>query len=65
LSVSIYVVADDEHHVGDHDEREMNEWAFRHRSFVVGHRAIVSTEGPLRVRSRRRWDLGGHVGFLA
>ena len=30
-----------------------------------GFRAIVSTEGPLRVRSRRGWDMTEHVGFLA
>jgi bifunctional non-homologous end joining protein LigD len=30
-----------------------------------GFRAIVSTAGPLRVRSRRRWDMTEHVGFLA
>ena len=30
-----------------------------------GFRAIVSTEGPLRVRSRRGWDMTPHVGFLA
>jgi bifunctional non-homologous end joining protein LigD len=30
-----------------------------------GFRAIVSTEGKLRVRSRRRWDMTEHVGFLA
>src|SRR5262245_36113100 len=30
-----------------------------------GFRAIVSTEGPLRVRSRRGWDMAEHVGFLA
>jgi ATP-dependent DNA ligase len=29
-----------------------------------GFRAIVSTEGPLRVRSRRGWDMTPHVGFL-
>ena len=29
-----------------------------------GFRAIVSTEGPLRVRSRRGWDMTEHVGFL-
>jgi bifunctional non-homologous end joining protein LigD len=28
-------------------------------------RAIVSTEGALRVRSRRGWDMSEHVGFLA
>jgi hypothetical protein len=31
----------------------------------AGFRAIVSTEGPLRVRSRRGWDMTPHVGFLA
>jgi bifunctional non-homologous end joining protein LigD len=30
-----------------------------------GFRAIVSTEGSLRVRSRRGWDMREHVGFLA
>jgi bifunctional non-homologous end joining protein LigD len=30
-----------------------------------GFRAIASTEGPLRVRSRRGWDMTEHVGFLA
>jgi ATP-dependent DNA ligase len=30
-----------------------------------GFRAIASTEGPLRVRSRRGWDMAPHVGFLA
>jgi bifunctional non-homologous end joining protein LigD len=30
-----------------------------------GFRAIMSTEGPLRVRSRRGWDMTPHVGFLA
>jgi bifunctional non-homologous end joining protein LigD len=30
-----------------------------------GFRAIVSTEGPLRVRSRHGWDMTPHVGFLA
>jgi bifunctional non-homologous end joining protein LigD len=30
-----------------------------------GFRAIVSTERPLRVRSRRGWDMTEHVGFLA
>jgi bifunctional non-homologous end joining protein LigD len=30
-----------------------------------GFRAIVSTEGPLRVRSRRGWDMTEHLGFLA
>jgi ATP-dependent DNA ligase len=30
-----------------------------------GFRAIVSTEGPLRVRSRRGWDMSQQVGFLA
>jgi ATP-dependent DNA ligase len=30
-----------------------------------GFRAIVSTEGPLRVRSRRGWDMTEHVTFLA
>ena len=30
-----------------------------------GFRAIVSTEGSLRVRSRRGWDMTEHVGFLA
>jgi bifunctional non-homologous end joining protein LigD len=29
-----------------------------------GFRAIVSTEGPLRVRSRRGWNMTPHVGFL-
>lgn len=29
-----------------------------------GFRAIVSTEGPLRVRSRRGWDMAPHLGFL-
>ena len=30
-----------------------------------GFRAIVSTEGPLRVRSRRGWDMTERAGFLA
>jgi len=30
-----------------------------------GFRAVVSTEGELRVRSRRGWDMTEHVGFLA
>jgi bifunctional non-homologous end joining protein LigD len=30
-----------------------------------GFRAIVSTEGPLRVRSRRGWNMTPQVGFLA
>jgi bifunctional non-homologous end joining protein LigD len=30
-----------------------------------GFRAIVSTEGTLRVRSRRGWDMTPYVGFLA
>jgi bifunctional non-homologous end joining protein LigD len=30
-----------------------------------GFRAIVSTQGSLRVRSRRGWDMTQHVGFLA
>ena len=30
-----------------------------------GFRAIVSTEGSLRVRSRRGWDMTPHVAFLA
>ena len=30
-----------------------------------GFRAIVSTEGELRVRSRRGWNMTPHVGFLA
>jgi bifunctional non-homologous end joining protein LigD len=30
-----------------------------------GFRAIVSTEGTLRVRSRRGWDMTEHVTFLA
>jgi bifunctional non-homologous end joining protein LigD len=30
-----------------------------------GFRAIVSSEGPLRVRSRRGWNMTEHVGFLA
>jgi ATP dependent DNA ligase-like protein len=30
-----------------------------------GFRAIASTEGQLRVRSRRGWDMTEHVGFLA
>jgi ATP-dependent DNA ligase len=29
-----------------------------------GFRAIVSTEGPLRFRSRRGSDMTEHVGFL-
>src|SRR3954466_7983775 len=29
-----------------------------------GFRAIVSTEGPLRVRSRRGWNMTEHVQFL-
>jgi ATP-dependent DNA ligase len=29
-----------------------------------GFRAIVSTEGSLRVRSRRGWDMTEHVRFL-
>jgi ATP dependent DNA ligase domain len=42
------------------DERRL-----RLRSEVGRVRAIVSTAGPLRVRSRRRWDMTEHVGFLA
>src|SRR5689334_3404550 len=30
-----------------------------------GFRAIVSTDGTLRVRSRRGWDMTEHVTFLA
>jgi bifunctional non-homologous end joining protein LigD len=30
-----------------------------------GFRAVLSTEGPLRVRSRSGWDMSPHVGFLA
>jgi bifunctional non-homologous end joining protein LigD len=30
-----------------------------------GFRVIVSTEGTLRVRSRRGWDMTPHVDFLA
>jgi bifunctional non-homologous end joining protein LigD len=30
-----------------------------------GFRAVVSTEGPLRVRSRRGWDMTERVAFLA
>jgi bifunctional non-homologous end joining protein LigD len=30
-----------------------------------GFRALVSTEGPLRVRSRRGWNMTDRVGFLA
>src|SRR3954468_23256383 len=30
-----------------------------------GFRALVSTEGRLRVRSRRGWDMAEHVQFLA
>jgi bifunctional non-homologous end joining protein LigD len=30
-----------------------------------GFRALVSTEGPLRVRSRRGWNMTEHVQFLA
>jgi bifunctional non-homologous end joining protein LigD len=30
-----------------------------------GFRAIVSTEGPLRVRSRRGWNMTDRVRFLA
>ena len=29
-----------------------------------GFRAIVSTEGPLRVRSRRGWDIADRASFL-
>jgi ATP-dependent DNA ligase len=29
-----------------------------------GFRAIVSTDEPLRLRSRRGWDMTPHVGFL-
>src|SRR4051794_21378792 len=29
-----------------------------------GFRALVSTEGPLRVRSRRGWDMTDRVAFL-
>jgi bifunctional non-homologous end joining protein LigD len=29
-----------------------------------GFRALVSTEGPLRVRSRRGWNMTDRVGFL-
>jgi hypothetical protein len=38
-----------------------------HWSYEVkwdGFCAIVSTEGPLRVRSRRGWNMTPHVGFL-
>jgi bifunctional non-homologous end joining protein LigD len=38
-------------------------WAFELK--WDGFRALVSTEGPLRVRSRRGWDMTEHVGFLA
>jgi len=30
-----------------------------------GFRTIVSTEGPLRARSRRGWDMTEHVAFLS
>lgn len=30
-----------------------------------GFRAIVSTEGELRVRSRRGWDMAPYVSFLS
>jgi bifunctional non-homologous end joining protein LigD len=30
-----------------------------------GFRAIVSTEGPLRVRRRRGWKMSPHLDFLA
>jgi hypothetical protein len=38
-------------------------WAFEVK--WDGFRAIFSTEGPLRVRSRRGWNMSEHVGFLA
>lgn len=45
-------------------------WALTAARFVAfevkwdGFRAIVSTEGPLRVRSRRGWNMTPHVAFL-
>jgi ATP-dependent DNA ligase len=38
---------------------------FAHEVKWDGFPVIVSTEGPLRVRSRRGWDMTEHVGFLA
>ena len=38
------------------------EWAYEVK--WDGLRAIVSTDGPLRVRSRRGWNMTEHVGFL-
>ena len=38
-------------------------WAFEVK--WDGFRAIVSTEGPLRVRSRRGWNMTEPAGFLA
>ena len=38
-------------------------WAFEVK--WDGFRAVVSTEGELRVRSRRGWNMTAHVGFLA
>ena len=38
------------------------EWAYEVK--WDGFRAIVSTEGPLRVRSRRGWNMTEHVRFL-
>jgi ATP-dependent DNA ligase len=38
---------------------------FAHEVKWDGFRAIVSTEGPLRVRSRRGWDMTEHVLLLA
>lgn len=37
-------------------------WAFEVK--WDGFRAIVSTEGPLRLRSRRSWNMTEHVGSL-
>jgi hypothetical protein len=37
---------------------------YRLFSYLRWVRAIVSMEGPLRVRSRRGWDMTEHVGFL-
>jgi bifunctional non-homologous end joining protein LigD len=38
------------------------EWAYEVK--WDGFRAIVSTDGPLRVRSRRGWNMTEHVAFL-
>jgi hypothetical protein len=33
--------------------------------YLSADELVVSTEGPLRVRSRRGWDMTPQVGFLA